>query len=50
MGEEGISHVDIGLIADWKHGDLQVLEPAKCEGWDWYDMNDLPTPFVCHYS
>ncbi|KAK4479866.1 hypothetical protein RD792_015409 [Penstemon davidsonii] len=20
------------------------LEPEKCEGWDWYDWNDLPRP------
>ncbi|XP_047951814.1 nudix hydrolase 1-like [Salvia hispanica] len=22
----------------------QNLEPEKCEGWDWYDWNDLPRP------
>lgn len=22
----------------------QNLEPEKCEGWDWYDWNDLPQP------
>lgn len=37
-------YVDIGLIADWKSGDPQVLEPHKCEGWDWYDMDKLPQP------
>ncbi len=37
-------YVDIGLIADWKSGEPQVLEPEKCEGWAWYDLNDLPEP------
>jgi 8-oxo-dGTP diphosphatase len=25
-------YVDIGLIADWKSGEPQLLEPEKCEG------------------
>lgn len=37
-------YVDIGLIADWKSGEPQVLEPDRCECWGWYDMNDLPKP------
>ena len=37
-------YIDIGLIADWKSGEPQTLEPEKCEGWDWYDPNNLPTP------
>jgi 8-oxo-dGTP diphosphatase len=37
-------YVHIGLIADWKSGELEVLEPDKCESWDWYDFNNLPEP------
>ena len=37
-------YVHIGLIADWKSGEPQVLEPEKCEGWDWYDPEALPSP------
>ena len=37
-------YVDIGLIADWKSGETQVLEPDKVESWEWYDMNNLPEP------
>lgn len=36
--------VDIGLIADWKNGEPQVLEPDKVEDWDWYDPKKLPEP------
>lgn len=36
--------VDIGLIADWQNGEPQILEPEKCEGWDWYDIDNLPQP------
>lgn len=37
-------YVDIALIADWKSGEPQVLEPHKCAGWDWYDIDELPQP------
>ncbi|MES3005179.1 MAG: NUDIX domain-containing protein [Patescibacteria group bacterium] len=37
-------YVDIGLIADWKSGEPQVMEPNKCEGWGWYDLDNLPSP------
>ena len=37
-------YVDIGLVADWKSGEPKVMEPEKCEGWNWYDMDTLPAP------
>lgn len=37
-------YVDIGMSADWKSGNPQVLEPDKCAGWDWYDPTSLPEP------
>jgi 8-oxo-dGTP diphosphatase len=36
--------VHIGVIADWKEGEPQVLEPEKCEGWAWYPLTALPAP------
>ena len=37
-------YVHIGLVADWKSGEPKVLEPEKCEGWNWYDLKKLPKP------
>lgn len=37
-------YVHISLIADWQSGDPQSLEPEKCEGWNWYALENLPTP------
>lgn len=37
-------YVDVGLIADWKSGEPERREPEKCDGWGWYDIDDLPTP------
>jgi len=35
-------YAHIGLIADWKSGEPKVLEPEKCEGWSWYDIDEVP--------
>jgi 8-oxo-dGTP diphosphatase len=35
-------YVDVGFVADWESGDPQLLEPHKCEGWDWYDRKNVP--------
>ncbi|MCH8049248.1 NUDIX domain-containing protein [Patescibacteria group bacterium] len=37
-------YVDIGLMAEWKSGEPRVYEPDKCDGWGWYDLDDLPSP------
>lgn len=31
----------IYLCTNWS-GELQLLEPNKCEGWKWFDLNKLP--------
>lgn len=45
-------YVHVGLIADWKSGDPQVLEPDKSESWVWFDLNQLPEPMfeMCRLS
>jgi 8-oxo-dGTP diphosphatase len=35
-------YTHIGLIADWESGEPKVLEPEKCEGWAWYDIDEIP--------
>lgn len=37
-------YVDIGLKAEWKKGEPQVLEPDKFENWGWYSLDQLPHP------
>jgi 8-oxo-dGTP diphosphatase len=37
-------YVHIQLIADWKSGEAKVLEPEKCEKWEWFSLNKLPSP------
>ena len=34
-------YVHIGLVADWKSGEPLLLEPEKCEAWEWFDLDHL---------
>jgi len=45
-------YVDVSLVAEWKSGEPQVLEPQKVERWDWYALDALPSPLfgVLHSS
>ena len=45
-------YVDIALVCDWKSGEPTVCEPHKCEGWDWYAIDDILQPLfkACHSS
>jgi 8-oxo-dGTP diphosphatase len=29
---------------DWAEGEAKLMEPEKCEGWDWYSLENLPSP------
>ncbi|MBL8937254.1 MAG: NUDIX domain-containing protein [Archangium sp.] len=37
-------YVDVSLVAEWRSGEPQVLEPHKVERWEWFDLDALPTP------
>ncbi len=35
-------YAHIGLVADWESGEPKILEPEKCDGWEWYDIESVP--------
>jgi 8-oxo-dGTP diphosphatase len=37
-------YVHVGLLADWKSGTPEILEPEASGAWAWYDLEDLPQP------
>ena len=42
--EEGKHYVTMFVLSEWRAGEPQTLEPEKCEGWQWFEWDDLPTP------
>lgn len=32
------------FTANWESGEPIIMEPEKCESWDWYSLDNLPTP------
>lgn len=37
-------YVDLCFAADWKSGEPRVCEPDKVERWDWFTLDELPSP------
>ena len=37
-------YAHIHMVADWDSGDPRVMEPDKQDGWEWYEIEDLPQP------
>ncbi len=37
-------YLDIAMVCDWESGEPELKEPEKCEGWNWYDLDNLPSP------
>lgn len=43
--ENGQKHyITLFAFIDDFSGELALLEPHKCEGWEWFSWNNLPTP------
>jgi len=40
----GKHYLDIQFLAEVEPGQPKVLEPDRVESWDWYSLNDLPSP------
>jgi 8-oxo-dGTP diphosphatase len=43
--EDGERHyIDVDFVCEAPVGEAQLAEPEKCDGWEWYDLDDLPQP------
>ena len=39
---EGKHYVTLFLVADWESGTPRVMEPERCDTWEWFSWNSLP--------
>ena len=37
-------YITIFIVADFDAGDLKLMEPHKCEQWDWFEWGQFPEP------
>lgn len=43
--QDGERHyIDVDFVCEAPSGEPQLMEPEKCDGWEWYDLDDLPQP------
>lgn len=42
--KEGKHYVTLFVVADYDSGELELMEPDKCEKWEWFDWKELPSP------
>jgi 8-oxo-dGTP diphosphatase len=42
--EQGKHYVGLGFLANKSEGKAETKEPEKFEKWQWFDLDNLPTP------
>lgn len=48
-GEDVQQYIRFVFLVREFSGEIQNMEPDRCEGWEWYDKDNLPEPiFVGH--
>src|SRR3989344_1445749 len=41
-------YVSIGILTEYRSGDIRDAEPKNSRNWKWYDINNLPAPIFPH--
>jgi 8-oxo-dGTP diphosphatase len=47
---ENKHYITIIMMADYVSGQPMILEPHKCEQWEWFDWNALPQPLFLTFA
>ena len=42
--EEQKHYITLLVTTDWDSGEPALMEPEKCETWDWFSWDELPSP------
>ena len=37
-------YVTLYIVSDYDSGEIKIMEPEKCEKWEWFEWNNLPEP------
>lgn len=44
--DEKKHYLTVFMLSDWISGEAKVMEPKKCERWEWFDFDHLPAPLM----
>ena len=42
--DEGKHYITILMVSEYDSGEVKIMEPEKCEEWDWFEWDNLPNP------
>ena len=42
--KENKHYITVFMMSDYQDGKVETIEPDKCEGWEWFEWNNFPTP------
>ncbi len=42
--KEGKHYITLFMLAEIESGEVNVMEPEKCERWEWFKWDNLPRP------
>lgn len=42
--KENKHYITIFISADYESGEVELKEPNKCDGWEWFDLKNFPEP------
>ena len=42
--KEGKHYITLYVISEHDEGEAKVMEPNRCEKWDWFEWGNLPEP------
>ena len=42
--KEGKHYITLFVVSEYDSGEVQGLEPEKCEKWEWFNWEELPRP------
>jgi 8-oxo-dGTP diphosphatase len=37
-------YITISMISDFESGEVTLMEPDKCDKWEWFEWDNLPSP------
>lgn len=42
--DENKHYVTLFVISEYSNGEVKIMEPKKCEKWEWFNWDNLPEP------